>query len=143
MQLQGIPERFWVVTKPSEVSELADICFSATVESLMCQARGGLRQADIVGIYDKEEKALEVAKMLLGQNIVRSQDALTIEVIVHMLVFPEGKERTFRALSDAAVEAVMNAIQQAEEAGFQHSLKGEITMGAGPVTLKNQCAVFG
>ena len=33
MDIQGLPEQFWVVTKPSPVSTLEDICFACTFGS--------------------------------------------------------------------------------------------------------------
>ena len=59
MEIHGLPETFWVVTKPSPVSELADICFPCTFERLMLQARGGLNEDEIVGIYADEAEATE------------------------------------------------------------------------------------
>jgi hypothetical protein len=42
MKIIGLPERFWVVTRPSEGSELVDVCFPCTFGRLLLQGRGGL-----------------------------------------------------------------------------------------------------
>ena len=141
MQLKGIPERFWVVTRPTEVSDLADICFSCTVERLMGQARGGLRQSEIVGIYDKEQQAMNVAKTLLGEGIIHADDAVVLEVLVHLMVLPT-KDTTAKALADAAVVAVTNAMQHAEQQGFEHPLAAEAKVGFGQAELKISSRCF-
>ena len=58
---------FWVVTKPSPVSELVDICFECTFARLQLQYLGGLRPADIHGIYTGEGEATRTAMWLLDQ----------------------------------------------------------------------------
>ena len=68
MKISGLPERFWVVTRPSEVSELVDILFPCTFERLLLQGRGGLTEDEIVGIYADEDKAKEAAAKLLGER---------------------------------------------------------------------------
>ena len=119
MKIHGLPETFWVITRPTEVSGLADICFSCTFGQLMLQTRGGLEADDIIGIFADEAEAMELAKNLLGEHVVHPQDALALEILVHMMVFPKDKDMTFNALSGAAVEAVENAVRHAEEVGFQ------------------------
>lgn len=143
MQIHGLSETFWVITKPTEVSALDDICFACTFERLLLQGRGGLHEDDIIGVFADEADAKETAKTLLGENVIRPQDALALEVLVHMMVFPGETEKTFKMLSEAVVEAIENAVRHAEEVGFQHKLVGQITMGAGPVELKNECGLFG
>jgi hypothetical protein len=73
MQVHGLPERFWVVTRPSTVSEPGDICFPCTFERLMLQVLGGLREEDIIGIYAEETEAKQSAVKLLGER-KRSSD---------------------------------------------------------------------
>lgn len=46
--------KFWVVTKPTNVSTLGDIIFECDIKGLGNQFRGGLNSDDIVGWYDKE-----------------------------------------------------------------------------------------
>lgn len=143
MQLQGIPERFWVVTRPSPASQLEDILFSCTIERLMHQARGGLRQADILGIYADEGMAVEMAKKLLGEWTVGREDSLAVEVLVHVLCHPTTAGIAAKALAQAVVEGISNALHEAEEAGFHHQLLGEMRMGIGEVELNNQFTLFG
>jgi hypothetical protein len=143
MLLHGIPDRFWVVTKPDESSEMGDICCSATIESLMHRAKCGLRQADIVGIYDDEELALEMAKKLLGEWVVPCEDSVAVEVLVHLMCHPVTAGMTAKAIAHSAVEAVDNAVRHAEEAGYRHRLSGDMRMGVGEVELHNQFALFG
>ena len=70
MELHGLPENFWVVIKPSPFSGMSDVCFACTFARLMLQTRGGLQEADIIGIFADETEAKEAAKGLLGMNIV-------------------------------------------------------------------------
>jgi len=142
MQLHGLPERFWVVTRPDEASEVGDVCFSCTVESLMHKAKCGLRQGDIVGIYDDEELALEMARKLLGEWTVRCEDSLAVEVLVHLMCHPVTAGMTAKAIAQAAVEAVDNAVRQAENTGYRHRLSGDMHMGVGEVELHNQFGLF-
>ena len=63
-----MPETFWVVTQPSPVSVLEDICFPCTFGRLMLQVRGGLTEDDIVGVYADEDEAKGAAAKLLGEH---------------------------------------------------------------------------
>jgi len=143
MKIHGLPEQFWVVTKPSPVSGLQDILFPCSFERLMLQIRGGLQEDEIVGIYADEDEARLTAAELLGEHPVRPQDALFAEVVVHVMVKPNDKEMTARTLANAAVEAVRNAVRQGEEAGFRHGLQGQVSLGAGTVELQNQTVALG
>ncbi len=58
-------KRFWIVTRPTPLSELGDICFECTFESLARQIRGGLQEEAIVGMYLEERYARRVAERLL------------------------------------------------------------------------------
>jgi hypothetical protein len=55
----------WIVTMPTSVSELADICFSCTVPKLRDQFLGGLDSDQIVGVYANEATAKRLAVSLL------------------------------------------------------------------------------
>ena len=143
MKIQGMPEQFWVVLKPSPGSTTEDICFACTFSRLMLQVRGGLNEDEIVGIFADETKALQTAARLLGQFPVRPQDAVIVEAVVSVMVQPNHEEMTARELAKAAVEAVRNAVRQGEEAGFRHGLHGKLSLGAGTVELRNQCVMTG
>jgi hypothetical protein len=67
MKVIGLPERFWVVTTPTTVSTVGDICFSCTFEQFALQVRGGLHEENIVGMYADEEEATATAKRLLAR----------------------------------------------------------------------------
>ena len=41
MKTYGIPEQFWVVTRPREFATSEDILFPCTFDRLMSQARAG------------------------------------------------------------------------------------------------------
>ncbi len=58
---------FFVVTKPSGQSELADIFFKSDVVGMMRQSLGGLKHKDVVGIFPKKEesKAKKLASKLI------------------------------------------------------------------------------
>lgn len=59
--------KFWVVTEPTVDSVLQDILFLSSVGGMISQAKGGLKQEDIVGLYPlkDKEKAEKHAKFLL------------------------------------------------------------------------------
>jgi len=141
LKVTGLPETFWVVTHPSEVSTVCDICFTCTHEGLMRQALGGLKEDEIVGIYADEGEARKAAAELLGGFPVRRADALFVEVVVNVMVAPNDEEFSAKELAEAAVEAVRNAVRQGEEAGFRHDLQGRIALGAGTIVLRNQTRV--
>lgn len=144
MQVRGMPEHFWVVTRATETSELADICFASTFDQLLLQGRGGLHEYDIIGIFADEAEAKEKARTLIGANVVRPEDVLAVEVLVRMMVVPTiRRELTAKILAQAAVDAVENAVRHAEEEGYEHELVGEVSLGAGTVDLHNHCIVFG
>lgn len=48
---------FWVVTKPSDVSELCDILFKRTVAEIGLQFKGGLNAEDFLGVFTDEDRA--------------------------------------------------------------------------------------
>jgi hypothetical protein len=129
MKVHGMPETFWVVTKPSPVSELADICFACTFERLLLQARGGLNEDDIIAVHADEGEAKKAALRLLGKYPVRPEDATFADVVVHVMVQPVAEEITARELGEAAVEAVLNAVHRAEEQGHRHRLKDRVSLG--------------
>lgn len=52
---------FWVVTKPSDVSELADILFNRTVPEIGLLFKGGLNAEDFLGVFTDEGRAREFA----------------------------------------------------------------------------------
>jgi hypothetical protein len=143
MKVQGLPETFWVVTRPNRASDLDDICFNCTYKQLMLQSRGGLHEHDIVGIYADEAEATKMAEKLLGRNIVRTSDAMLVEVMLTIQVIPTAKDITAKALSQAAVEAVSNAVRKVEAEGFQHRLKDQVEMGVGDVGLDRFLTLLG
>jgi hypothetical protein len=129
MKVHGMPEKFWVVTKPSPVSELADVCFPCTFERLLLQARGGLNEDDIIAVHADEGEAKKAALRLLGRYPVRPKDAVFADVVVHVMVQPIAEEITARELGEAAVEAVLNAVHLAEEQGHRYRLKDRVSLG--------------
>jgi hypothetical protein len=144
MRIEGMPEKFWVVTKSSPVSTLVDIYFPCDFERLMLQVRGGLQEDDIVGIYADEDEARLTGMELLGEFPVRPQDALFAEVVVNVMVKPKTEDISARELAQAAVEAVGNAVCLGERTGLRHRLEGRVSMGFGEVVeLKNMTAVIG
>ena len=143
MNIYGLPETFWVVTKPSPVSVMNDICFQCTFAQLLLQGRGGLHEDDIVGVYADEIEAKKAASELLDEVPVTTADSLAVEVLVHLLVVPEADDLSIRALSQAAVEAVQNAVAHADKEGFRHHLAGKATMGMGPVKLHEATVLVG
>lgn len=144
MKVHGMPEQFWLVTKPSPVSALEDICFRCTFERLLLQGRGGLHEDEIVGIHADEVEARQAALRLLGKYPVRPQDAVFAEVVVHVMAEPIAEELTARELGEAAVEAVLNAVHRAEEQGHRYRLKDRVSLGMSDVAeLRNMLTVVG
>ena len=56
---------FFVVTKPTALSTLADICFECTFQGLKVQFLGGLDPDQIFGVYTYQPEAINAAKALL------------------------------------------------------------------------------
>jgi hypothetical protein len=128
MQIHGLPETFFVVTRPYPFSELRDILVAYGFEELLRQGRAGLHEDDIVSIHGDEDKARAEAMELLGRNPVRPQDAIGVDVLVHVLVQPLGEGMTARELGEAAVEATLNALHRAEKQGHRHHLEGRVSL---------------
>ena len=129
MQVHGLPETFFVVTRPYPFSEMRDVCFACDFECLLRQARAGrLHEDDIVAVHADEKEAREAAMELLGRNPVRPQDAVGVDVLVHVLVQPKEEGLTARELGEAAVEAVLNAVHHAEKQGHRHHLAGKVVL---------------
>jgi len=144
MEIRGMPEQFWVVTKPSPVSQLWDICFAVTFGGLMNQVRCVLTEDEIAGIYADEDQAKDAAMRLLGKHPVRPQDSAFFEVVVHVMVQPKAEGLIARELGAAAVEAVRSAIRLAEERGHRHRLGDRVSLGMSEVVeLRNQIVVYG
>jgi len=59
-------DAIWIVTRPTQVSTLADIVFQTSVPLLANQFRGGLSPDDIMGVYLNEQEARAVGTSLLA-----------------------------------------------------------------------------
>lgn len=57
--------KIWIVTRPTQVSTLIDILFSANPAELENQFKGGLSGSEIVYWSFKKSEAKEYAEMLL------------------------------------------------------------------------------
>ena len=57
--------KFWIVTKPTPVSELVDICFKCDLARLQGQFAAGLKADNIHGMYTKQKEAEDIARWLL------------------------------------------------------------------------------
>ena len=58
-------QTLWVVTEPTSVSELDDICFEADMQRLQLQFAGGLVASEIVATFTTKKEAVKLAKALL------------------------------------------------------------------------------
>lgn len=58
----------WMVTKPTEYSELVDICFDIKVERIGYQFIGGLKPEEVVSIHTEEASAKREARALLRKR---------------------------------------------------------------------------
>lgn len=56
---------FWVVTRPTAVSTLPDICFKSSPREIGFQFLGGLKPGDVVGFYQSERTAKHLAQSML------------------------------------------------------------------------------
>ena len=56
---------FWVVTYPSDISTLQDICFEVDAQSIYLQFKGGLDPEDIYSFYTDRRSAETAAKWLM------------------------------------------------------------------------------
>lgn len=61
-------KEFWVVTKPTVVSQLLDICWKSTPWSINLQFFGGLKANDIIGFWTEEKEAKRIARDLLDSE---------------------------------------------------------------------------
>jgi hypothetical protein len=143
MNIHGLSNTFWVVTRPNRVSELGDICFACTFQQFMTQTRGGLHEKEIIGIFADEAEAKRIALKLLGRNVVRISDSIIVEVQVNVLMTPTKRNMTARVLTKAAAEAVGNAVRHAEENGLSHRLRDQVSMGMGEIAVQNHLTLFG
>ena len=78
MRIVGMPERFWIVTSPTPVSELGDCCFVCSFKQFALQIRGGLEVESIVGIFADEQLAKDTATRLLTARDAEPSDADTV-----------------------------------------------------------------
>ena len=68
MNVQGIPPNFWLVTRPTDRSNLAEVCFPCDFADfvLRCRPKGGLLPQDIYGVYARKDEAVAAATSLLN-----------------------------------------------------------------------------
>jgi len=60
--------KFWVVTKPTEFSEIGDIFYESNIADIALQFKGGLNLSDIMLITKSKSKAEKLAKELLDKR---------------------------------------------------------------------------
>lgn len=58
-------KEFWVVTYPTPLSTVGDICFKTDAKGLALQFRGGLDPDKIVTLYTEEKEATMTASTLI------------------------------------------------------------------------------
>jgi len=69
----NVDDKFWLVTEPSPVSELGDICFQTSLADLILQIKGGLELKGNPTIFTVEDDAqLEGRKRLLVRSVVKA-----------------------------------------------------------------------
>ena len=145
MKTHGIPEQFWVVTRPTEFSTSEDICFPCTFEPADVAGAGRVEEGEIVGIYADEGRGAAVGCQAAGRLSRPSPGRGGRRGRRPRHGRPEGRgDLTARDLARSAVEAVANAVRQGEKAGFRHRLKGRISLGTSEVVeLRNLTTVLG
>jgi hypothetical protein len=69
----NVHDRFWMVTDPTSLSELGDICFETSLADLVLQIKGGLELKENPTIFTAEDDArLEGRKRLLVRSVVKA-----------------------------------------------------------------------
>lgn len=69
----NVHDRFWMVTDPTPVSELGDICFQTSLEDLVLQIKGGLDLKENPTIFTAQDDArLEARKRLLVRSVAKA-----------------------------------------------------------------------
>lgn len=61
-------KNFWLVTKPTRLSVMVDICFETDIQGLAQQVKGGLKAEEIHGMYTDEQEARRIAQGLLDSR---------------------------------------------------------------------------
>ena len=98
---------FWVVTTAGEESVLADVLFESNVLDFASRVKGGLVEADVLGIYVEEAKATKVA-----------EDKL--KAIQTKLKEVEGKKGQITGQIEEIIKKLQKEINLHLEAGNQH-----------------------
>ena len=76
----GPEDRMWVVTDPTSQSELADICFEASLADLHLQFKGGLTMASNPTLFtDRGEAEVEALGRLVARDASRAIAAQAAE----------------------------------------------------------------
>ena len=88
MKIQGLPAHFWVVTTPTPLSGLGDICFRCDFAQFALQVRGGLNVNEIVGIYADQQTATQDAEHLLKAMQVAKGES-DEDGVIHPSPWPE------------------------------------------------------
>lgn len=82
--------KFWIVTMPSKVSMIGDICFATDIIRLFNQVRGGLKEEEI-RVITKDKSFAESAARKLIMDMTLNKPAQAIkEKLSHMRV--EGSD---------------------------------------------------
>ena len=121
MKTYGMPEKFWVVTKPSPVSELADVCFPCTFERLLLQGQGGLDEDDIRA-FRRRSRSAGGGAAALGEISRPSRGRVFADVVVHVMRNRKARDDGGQ-LGEAAVEAVLNAVHVPRSGGTASGCK--------------------
>ena len=102
-------DTLWYITRPTDKSELADILFAATHDSLERMFRGGLEARAIYGAYTDHDEAKAIAVTLLGARPLAptgAGDTITprdlADMIKGLLLTREGETLTQAVASERA-----------------------------------------
>ncbi len=70
-------DKFWIVTRPIESSELGDICFQTDINGLALQFKGGLDPEEIHAVYtamnEAQREADRIPTIIRGAKIAFEQ----------------------------------------------------------------------
>lgn len=102
--------KFWVITRPTGDSTLADICFETDANGLILQAKGGLERGDIVATFTEKREAESAASALLRERAravegMTDRDRRVTELLWDAITEPRLRDRASALLKEMMGEA--------------------------------------
>jgi len=116
----GVDEigKFWVVTKPSEVSHLQDIFWASSIFEFVHALKAGLKSEEVVGLFKDENQAKKTAQELLSATTAAAEIVIATYKIESLT---KEEYETLLWLSDRGYDAgILELISggQTEDGGY-------------------------